>query len=74
MLNTSVLFIFRTFSSGEIKRFEEFLLSPYFNKKSAVVNLYRIIKNMDPVSVHLTLKEKRSGKDYIKTKNSITAL
>jgi len=48
MLNTSVLSVFRTFSKEEVKRFEEFLLSPYYNKKSAVVNLFNIIKKNDP--------------------------
>ncbi|MFZ1321829.1 MAG: hypothetical protein WAT71_09765 [Ignavibacteria bacterium] len=48
MINTSVISVFKTFSSIEAKRFEEFLLSPYFNKKSAVVNLYKIIKKHEP--------------------------
>ena len=48
MLNTSVISVFRTFSKEELKRFEEFLLSPYYNKKSAVVNLFNIIKKNDP--------------------------
>ena len=48
MLNTSVISVFRTFSKEELKRFEEFLLSPYYNKKSAVVNLFNVIKKNEP--------------------------
>lgn len=48
MLNTSVISVFRTFSKEEIKRFEEFLLSPYYNKKSALINLFAIIKKYEP--------------------------
>jgi hypothetical protein len=48
MLNTSVIAVFKTFSSEEIKRFEEFLLSPYYNKKSVVLNLFKIIRKHRP--------------------------
>ncbi|MBK9404492.1 MAG: hypothetical protein IPN57_08165 [Ignavibacteria bacterium] len=48
MLNTSVISVFKTFSRDEIKRFEEFLLSPYYNKKSVLVNLFKIIKKHEP--------------------------
>lgn len=44
MLNTSVLEILRTFTQEEHKKFEDFILSPYFNKKSGVVKLYRYMK------------------------------
>ncbi|MBK7159937.1 MAG: hypothetical protein IPH77_15750 [Ignavibacteria bacterium] len=48
MLNTSVISVFKTFSRDEVKRFEEFLLSPYYNKKSVLVNLFKIIKKHEP--------------------------
>lgn len=48
MLNTSVISVFRTFSKAEIKRFEEFLLSPYYNKNSVLVNLFSIVKKYEP--------------------------
>lgn len=68
MLNTSVLSIFRTFSGMEIKRFEEFLLSPYFNKKSAVVNLYRFIKKHGPGFSSPDLERKKIWKRLYKDK------
>ncbi|HMS66305.1 MAG TPA: hypothetical protein PKD83_13765 [Ignavibacteria bacterium] len=48
MLNTSAVSVFKTFSTEEIKRFEEFLLSPYYNKNSVIVNLFRIIRKYQP--------------------------
>ena len=59
MLNTSVISVIRTFSSIELKRFEEFLLSPYYNKKSAVVNLFRIIKKHEPDFRSVNLERKK---------------
>ena len=69
MLNTSVISVIRTFSSNEIKRFEEFLLSPYYNKKSAVVNLFRIIKKHEPDFSSVNLERKKIWSRLYKNKD-----
>lgn len=48
MHNSTILEILRTFNENEIKIFEEFLSSPYFNKQTAVVKLYKQIKKYAP--------------------------
>ena len=48
MLNSSLLEILRTFNPDEIKKFEDFILSPYFNKKAGVIKLYSEIKKYFP--------------------------
>ncbi len=69
MLNTSVISVLRTFSKEEIKRFEEFLLSPYYNKKSAVVNLFNIIKKNEPEYNSPNLDRKRIWSRLYKDKD-----
>ena len=44
----SLLEILRTFSHDELKKFEDFLSSPYFNKHSGVTLLYKHIKKYAP--------------------------
>jgi len=44
MLKTSLLEILRTLSKDELKKFDEFVHSPYFNKKSPVIKLWNEIK------------------------------
>ncbi|HMS34178.1 MAG TPA: hypothetical protein PKC91_08825 [Ignavibacteria bacterium] len=48
MLKTSVLKIIQSFSDKEISDFEDFLKSPYHNKKTGVVKLYDEIKKYYP--------------------------
>ena len=48
MLKSSVLKIIQTFSSKEITEFNDFLKSPYHNKKTGVVKLYNEIKKYYP--------------------------
>jgi len=48
MLKSSVLKIFRTFTKEEIIEFNDFLNSPYHNKKSGVVKLFNEIKKYHP--------------------------
>lgn len=48
MHNTSIIDILKTFSPDEIKDFHDFVSSPYFNKKTAVVTLLDKIKKYAP--------------------------
>lgn len=48
MLSSSLIEILKTFTKDDLKLFEEFILSPYFNKKSPSVKLFRIIKKYAP--------------------------
>lgn len=48
MLKSSVIEVLRKLDKTEIKRFDEFLSSPYFNKKSSVTKLFRIVKKSGP--------------------------
>jgi hypothetical protein len=48
MLKTSFLEIMRTLDKEELKRFEAFLNSPYFNTRSHVVKLFSVIKKYAP--------------------------
>jgi hypothetical protein len=69
MLNTSVFSVFRTFSNEELKKFEDFLNSPYYNKKTAVVNLFIIIKKYDPLYNSPDLDRKKIWKRLYKNKD-----
>ncbi|MEO8210916.1 MAG: hypothetical protein ABI840_10165, partial [bacterium] len=48
MLKTSFLEMLRSFEKEELKRFEAFLKSPYFNSRSYVINLFMLIKKYAP--------------------------
>ncbi len=48
MLNTSLLEILRSFDKSELKKFDAFVRSPYFNKKSNVTKLFKAIKKYSP--------------------------
>ncbi|MEO8664048.1 MAG: hypothetical protein ABI462_01015 [Ignavibacteria bacterium] len=48
MLKSSLLEIIRTFSKEELKSFEDFVRSPYFNKKENVIKLFFEIKKYAP--------------------------
>ena len=48
MLKSSLLEILRTFSKQELIKFEDFVRSPYFNKKENVVKLFLEIKKYAP--------------------------
>ncbi|MBX7041528.1 MAG: hypothetical protein K1X85_01395 [Ignavibacteria bacterium] len=49
MLKSSLLEILRTFSKQELAKFEDFIRSPYFNKKENVLRLFLEIKRYAPV-------------------------
>ncbi|MBV6477579.1 MAG: hypothetical protein HGGPFJEG_00318 [Ignavibacteria bacterium] len=48
MLKSSLVEIIRTFSKQELIKFEDFVRSPFFNKKENVVKLFLVIKNNLP--------------------------
>ncbi len=48
MLNTSVVLTLRTFTEAELNSFNDFLLSPFFNKKKTVTRLYNHIRKFSP--------------------------
>ena len=48
MLKSSLLEIIRTFSKQELIKFEDFVGSPYFNKKEKVINLYLELRKFSP--------------------------
>ena len=48
MLKTSVLELLRTFSADELRKFSDFVASPYFNKKTPVENFWKILKKYSP--------------------------
>ena len=48
MKKSSALKILRTFSQKEMEEFRDFLISPYYNKKSTVVKLLDVIRKKGP--------------------------
>ncbi|MEO6694447.1 MAG: hypothetical protein ABIY50_08845 [Ignavibacteria bacterium] len=48
MLKSSLIEILKTFDKDELKRFEDFTLSPYFNKKTNITKIFRIINRYAP--------------------------
>ncbi|MBX7041282.1 MAG: hypothetical protein K1X85_00135 [Ignavibacteria bacterium] len=70
MLGTSVVFTLRTFSSEELERFEQFLSSPYYNKKKTLLTFYKHLRKFAPgfdspkLERHLIWKSLYKGKDF----------
>ena len=59
MIKSSLLEIIRTFTKQELIKFEDFVRSPYFNKKENVVRLYLEIKIYAPDFGNNDLKKER---------------
>ena len=70
MLKSSLLEIIRTFSKQELVKFEDFVRSPYFNKKENVIRLFNAIKKYAPEFTDENLEKEKvwmnlfPGKDY----------
>ena len=70
MLKSSLLEILRTFSRQELIKFEDFVRSPYFNKKENVLKLFLEIKKYAPDFGHENLEKENAwqklfpGKSY----------
>ena len=67
MLNTALFKILRTLDKDEIKRFEDFISSPYYNKKKKSAQLFKIIRKSLPApkSPVTESNKKRLGFDHI---------
>jgi hypothetical protein len=65
-MQRTVLFdLIRTFSKKEMKEFEDFVNSPFFNKNEKVIKLFNVIKKAYPDFDHPSLeKEKVYGKIF----------
>jgi hypothetical protein len=48
MEKSKVIDIFRTFSPDELKRFRDFVHSPFHNKNKNVIRLFEILKKYYP--------------------------
>lgn len=59
MLKSSLLEIIRTFSPKELTKFEDMVISPYFNKNKNLVNLFNVIKPYAPVFEDQNLEKER---------------
>lgn len=69
MYSSSLIEIFKTFSTKELKEFEDFVASPYYNKNKNVVLLFNMIKAEYPDFNKNTLsKESIYNKIYHDTK------
>ncbi len=70
MLKSSLFEIIRTFSRQELTKFEDFVRSPYFNKKENVVKLFLEIRKYAPELTDQNLEKERvwmsifPGKEY----------
>ncbi len=70
MLKSSLLEIIRTFSKQELIKFEDFVRSPYFNKKENVLKLFLEIKKYAPEFTDANLEKEKiwvkvfPGKEY----------
>jgi hypothetical protein len=82
MQNTKLIKLLRTFSETEIRKFREFVNSPYFNKNKHVVSLAENILKYHPGFENKKLNEenifksvyKNESYDYYKLKNIISDL
>lgn len=45
---SKLISILRTLSNKELKRFEEFIVSPFFNKNTNVITLFNLVKKFHP--------------------------
>ena len=48
MIKSSVISILNTFSQEEIKQFEDFLNSPFYNKNTKVIQFFNVLKEYHP--------------------------
>lgn len=69
MLKTSFLEMIRTFDKEELKRFEAFINSPYFNSRSYVINLFKLIKEHSPGFNDTKIEKEKLWKEMFPDKN-----
>ncbi len=63
MIKSKALDILSSFSSEELKRFEEFLISPFHNKNVRIIELFKLIKKFHP-----GFNDPKFSKDYLNGK------
>ncbi len=59
MIKSKVLSILKTFSDEELKKFEDFLNSPFHNKNTKVVNLFTVLKRYHPAYENINLNKEQ---------------
>lgn len=59
MLKSTLLQLIRTFSKAELIKFEDFIRSPYFNKKESVVTMFLEIKKYAPDLIDANLEKEK---------------
>lgn len=69
MHKSSLLNILRTFSKDELEKFEDLVSSPYFNKKSNVLKLFREIKKYHPEFTDANLDKEKVWKSLFPKKS-----
>lgn len=82
MKNTKLIKLLRTFSPAEIKRFRDFVKSPYYNKNKNVIRLNEVLVKFYPAFEDKLLDEDliftrvfgREKYDYFRIKNVISDL
>lgn len=62
MLKSSLLEIIRTFSKQELSKFEDFVRSPFFNKKENIDKLFLHIKKYSPSYENVNLEKEKVWK------------
>ncbi|MEO8666739.1 MAG: hypothetical protein ABI462_14705 [Ignavibacteria bacterium] len=71
MLNSKLIAILKTFSNEELKRFGEFLNSPFHNKNKKAILLFRLLSEFHPEYNNKDLtKEKLYSKVFAEAKNN----
>ncbi|MGB1242602.1 MAG: hypothetical protein ACPG49_08775, partial [Chitinophagales bacterium] len=67
MYKSKPVLILKTFTNKELKRFGEYIASPFFNKNQMVVSLYNLLKKHHPNYIGLGLQRKKIYKKLFKS-------
>lgn len=59
MENTSVISVLKTFSKEEIKEFDKFIISPYFNNQPSLTRFYEELKKYHPAFEEKKIERKK---------------
>lgn len=82
MKNTKLINLLRTFNAAEIRKFRDFVNSPYFNKNKNIISLYNEIHNFYPefdaekLNEEILFEKIFNGEkyDYFKFRNIVSDL
>jgi hypothetical protein len=80
--NTKLINLLRTFNAAEIRKFRDFVNSPYFNKNKNIISLYNEIHNFYPefdaekLNEEILFEKIFNGEkyDYFKFRNIVSDL